>query len=120
VALVRLAALTGEERYRERAEGILRLLADPLSRHPTAFTHLLAAVDMLAAPLTEIAVVGDRPELVGAVQARYLPNAVLAWGEPYRSPLFEGRADGLAYVCRNYACQRPTGDVEELLAQLAA
>jgi uncharacterized protein YyaL (SSP411 family) len=34
--------------------------------------------------------------------------------------LFEGRTDGLAYVCRNYACQRPTGDVEELLAQLAA
>jgi uncharacterized protein YyaL (SSP411 family) len=120
VALVRLAALTGEERYRERAEAIIRLLADPLSRHPTAFTHLLGAVDMLHAPVTEIAVVGERPELVRAVQSRYLPNAVLAWGQPYPSPLFEGRTDGLAYVCRNYACQRPTGDVEELLAQLAA
>jgi uncharacterized protein YyaL (SSP411 family) len=120
VALVRLGALTGDERYRDRAEAIIRLLADPLSRHPTAFAHLLGAVDMLYAPITEVAVVGDRPELVRAVQARYLPNAVLAWGEPYRSPLFEGRAEGFAYVCRNYACQRPTGDVEELLAQLAA
>jgi len=118
VALVRLSALTGEERYRERAEDILRLLADPVVRHPTAFTHLLGAVDMLNAPVTEIAVVGDRPELVRAVQGRYLPNAVLAWGEPYPSPLFEGRTEGLAYVCRNYACQRPTADVEELRGQL--
>jgi uncharacterized protein YyaL (SSP411 family) len=120
VALVRLGALTGEERYRQRAEEILQLVAEPLSRHPTAFAHLLGAVDLLHAPVTEIAVVGDRPDLVRAVQSRFLPNAVLAWGEPYASPLFEGRSEGLAYVCRNYACQRPTGDVEELLAQLAA
>ncbi|MFN2503135.1 MAG: thioredoxin domain-containing protein [Acidimicrobiales bacterium] len=119
VALVRLAALTGEERYRERAEDILRLVAEPLGRHPTAFAHLLAAVDMVAAPLTEVAVIGDRPDLVATVQSRFLPNAVLAWGEPYPSPLFEQRTDGLAYVCRNYACQRPTGDVDELVAQLA-
>ena len=120
VALVRLAALTGEERYRERAEQILQLVAEPLRRHPTAFAHLLGAVDLLNAPVTEIAVVGDRPDLVRAVQSRFLPNAVLAWGEPYPSPLFEGRTEGLAYVCRNYACQRPTDTVEELLAQLAA
>ena len=120
VALVRLAALTGEERYRERAEQILRLVAEPLRRHPTAFAHLLGAVDLLEAPVTEIAVMGDRPDLVRAVQARFLPNAVLAWGEPYPSPLFEGRTEGLAYVCRNYACQKPTDNVEDLLAQLAA
>ena len=118
VALVRLAALTGEERHRERAEGIVRLVADPLSRHPTAFAHLLGAVELLHAPVTEVAVVGARPDLVEAVQRHFLPNAVLAWGEPYPSPLFEGRQDGLAYVCRNYACQRPTGDVEELVRQL--
>jgi uncharacterized protein YyaL (SSP411 family) len=54
------------------------------------------------------------------VQRRWLPQAVLAWGEPYPSPLFEGRQDGLAYVCRDYACQAPTGEVDELVAQLAA
>mgnify|MGYP006178070223 FL=1 len=54
-----------------------------------------------------------------AVQARYLPNAVLAWGDPYPSPLFEDRKDGMAYVCRDYACQAPVSDVDSLLAQLA-
>jgi len=119
VALVRLGALTGEERYREKAEAILRLVADPMGRHPTAFAHLLVAVDLIHAPVTEIAVMGDRPDLVAAVHSRYLPNAVLAWGERYESPLFEFREDGLAYVCRNYACQRPAGDVDALVAQLS-
>ena len=62
--------------------------------------------------------VGDRPDLVRAVQTRYLHNAVLAWGEPYSSPLFEDRQDGLAYVCVNYACQAPVSEVDDLLAQL--
>ncbi|MFP5316930.1 MAG: thioredoxin domain-containing protein [Acidimicrobiia bacterium] len=120
VALARLAALTGEDRYRERAEGIARLVADPLSRHPTAFAHLLAAVEMLLAPMTEIAVVGDRRDLVRTVQRRYLPNAVLAWGEPFPSPLFENRDEGFAYVCQHYSCKIPTDDAEELVAQLAS
>ena len=120
VALARLSALTGEDRYRERAEAIIRLVADPLSRHPTAFAHLLAAVDILHGPVTEIAVVGDRPDLVQAAQRRYLPNAVLAWGEPYASPLFEGRDPGFAYVCQHYSCKIPTDDVDELVEQLTS
>jgi uncharacterized protein YyaL (SSP411 family) len=54
------------------------------------------------------------------VHRSYLPNAVLAWGEPYPSPLWEGRRDGLAYVCRHYACQAPTSTVEDLEGQLTA
>ena len=70
--------------------------------------------------ITEVAVVGDRPDLVAAVQRRYLPNAVLAWGEPYASPLWEGRRDGFAYVCRQYACQAPVDTPDALDAQLVA
>jgi uncharacterized protein len=93
-------------------------LAPIAAGHPTAVTHLLGAVDMLTSGITEIAVVGDRPDLVQAVQRRFLPNAVLAWGEPYPSPLWESRADGLAYVCRAYVCQAPVADEAALLAQL--
>jgi len=118
VALLRLGALTGDDRYRGRAEDIIRLLAPTLTQHPTAFTRLLVAVDLAAAPVTEVAIVGDRPDLVGAVHARYLPDAVLAWGEPYPSPLFEGRRDGLAYVCQDYACQAPVSEVPSLLGAL--
>ena len=92
LALLRLSALTGEPRYAERAEAIIRLVHEPMSQHPPAFTAMLAAVDLLVSGVTEIAVVGDADEhgnvndLVEAVQSRYLPTAVLAWGEPYDSP----------------------------------
>ena len=46
--------------------------------------------------------------------------AVLAWGDRYDSPLWDGREDGRAYVCRNYACQLPASTVEELGAQLSS
>ena len=73
----------------------------------------------LFAPIT-IVQRRDRRDLVGVVRSRWLPNAVLAWGEPYPSPLFEFRSDGLAYVCRNYACQAPVDDPDALLAQLVS
>jgi hypothetical protein len=106
VALQRLAALTGEARYNQHADRILRLVAQ------------LAAVDQRRVGPTEIAVVGDRPDLVHEVQRRYLPNAVLAWGEPYDSPLWEGRQDGSAYVCRDFACQAPVNSTADLALQL--
>jgi uncharacterized protein YyaL (SSP411 family) len=116
--LLRLAALTGEARYRHQAEQVLQLVGGIVAGAPTAFGRLLAAVDMSRAGLTEIAVVGDRPDLVAAVHARYLPNGVLAWGEPYDSPLWEDRREGWAYVCRDYACRAPAGTVDDLVGQL--
>ena len=117
-ALLRLAALTGESRYEEHARQIISLFAETAVQHPTAFGRALEALDMAAHGLDEIAVVGDRGDLVSAVQTRYLPGAVLAWGEPYDSPLWADRPDGYAYVCRNFACQSPTSTVEDLVAQL--
>jgi uncharacterized protein YyaL (SSP411 family) len=64
-------------------------------------------------------VVGDRPDLVRAVHERYLPTSVLAWGEPYDSPLWDGRRDGYAHVCRDFACRLPVSSVDELVAQLS-
>ncbi len=98
-------------------------MAPLLARHPIAFTNFLAAVDLVVSGVTEVAVTGDRPDLVAAVAPRYLPNAVLAWGEPYPSPLWEGRTTpetaGKAFVCRNYTCGAPVDDLDSLLEQLA-
>jgi uncharacterized protein YyaL (SSP411 family) len=123
VALLRLAALTGSDRYATAAERILKLVEPVLVRHATAGTNFLAAADLLVSGVTEVAVAGDRPDLVDAVRARYLPCAVLAWGEPFDSPLWVGRdgpdAAGKAFVCRDYACLAPVDDAGALLAQLA-
>jgi uncharacterized protein YyaL (SSP411 family) len=118
VALLRLWALTGRDELRRRAEGIVALVGDMVAEHPTAFSHLVGAVELLADGPTEIAVVGDRPDLVAEVHRRHLPTAVLAWGQPYPGPLWEGRAEGNAYVCRGYTCDLPASDPTTLAAQL--
>ncbi len=119
VALLRLGALTGERRYTEAAEGILTWLAESMGQHPQAFTFSLAGVDLAAAGIDEVAIVGDRQDLVDTFARGYHPGSVLAWGERYESPLWEGRQDGLAYVCRDFACRAPVATPEDLLAQLA-
>jgi uncharacterized protein len=118
MALVRLSALTGVNRYREHADAIVRRLAPAMEQSPAAFTYSLAAVDLLLQGVTEVVVAGDRPDLVAAVHQRHLPNVVLAWGERFDSPLWEGRDDDRAYVCEGYVCRAPVTDVERLVAQL--
>ncbi|MFP5577324.1 MAG: thioredoxin domain-containing protein [Acidimicrobiia bacterium] len=118
VALLRLAALTGDAGYAERATAILRLGGELAGRVPSAFGVLLAAIDLHHTGTTEVVVAGDRPDLLDVVRRRWMPNAVLAWGERYDSPLWQGREDGRAYVCRSYTCQLPATTPEELAAQL--
>ncbi|MEY3615522.1 MAG: hypothetical protein RLZZ518_523 [Actinomycetota bacterium] len=117
-ALQRLAALTGKEHYREHAEGIFKLLARIVVSAPTAFPHLLSALHLHHVGPTEIVITGKRGEFVQYVQTQWLPTVVLAWGESFDSPLFANRRDGLAYVCRQYACQAPAASRDELVTAL--
>jgi uncharacterized protein YyaL (SSP411 family) len=121
-ALARLGALTGERHYTERASSVVEAMAPALGAAPIAFSGLVASAHLLERGATEIVVSGDRPDLLSEVRRRYLPTAVLAWGEPYDSPLWEGRnetgGNGRAYICRNYACGVPATEPDGLGRQL--
>ncbi|HET9076396.1 MAG TPA: thioredoxin domain-containing protein [Acidimicrobiales bacterium] len=121
-ALIRLSALTGEDRYRARAAAVVEAMAPALGAAPIAFSGMVAAAALLQRGTTEIVVTGDRPDLVSVVTDRYLPLAVWTWGEPFESPLWDGRtgtdAADRAYVCRDYACRAPVSEPAELRSQL--
>ena len=117
-ALQRLGALTGDDRYGEHADGIFKLLARIAASAPTAFPHLLCALHLRHVGTTEIAITGKRGDLVQFLQSQWLPTVVLAWGEPFDTPLFADRRDGLAYVCRRYACHAPATSRDELVTSL--
>ncbi len=133
-ALLRLAILTGEERYRGPAVYALQQLGEMAAQHPQAFGRLLCALDLLVGPSQELAVVGAREDpgtqaLLAVARESYYPNLLLALSDPSDPlpddlPLLESRAmqDGrpTAYLCENYACQQPTSDPQTLLAQLRA
>jgi uncharacterized protein YyaL (SSP411 family) len=126
--LLRLAALTGERRYEDAAAGTLRLLHTVAPEHPTAFGHLLGALDFHLATVREVALAGeDLDQLARAVRADFRPHVVLAGGggaRPSPVPLLEGREPvggrPAAYVCEHFTCRRPVTEPEELAALLAA
>jgi len=55
LGLLRLAQLTGEERYEEHSASVLRLAHELAPRYPTAFGHLLQAMHWHLAPARPIA-----------------------------------------------------------------
>jgi uncharacterized protein len=130
LGLLRLAALTGEQRYEDAAAGQLALLHEVAVRHPTAFGHLLQAIDLQLAPRREVALVGDADAvaaLAAVVRETRRPHLVLAGGPGdgrTAVPLLEQRApvDGraAAYVCERFACRRPVTEADELRALLDA
>jgi uncharacterized protein YyaL (SSP411 family) len=118
-ALLRLGALTGDEQWTAAGGRILDSLAPLLSVAPGAATGAVAALASTLTGPTEVVVTGERPDLVAAAVRPYRPDRVVAWGERFPGPLWDGRdQEGVAYVCRDYACQRPVATPEELTALL--
>jgi hypothetical protein len=121
--LLRLWKLTGNSRWSQYAIAILEALADLLPRHPSAFPHLLGALDFLLGPTKEIAIVGhpcaeDTKELLRAVFQGYSPNKVVSCGTDgglfllRNKPQIDGMAT--AYVCENFTCSPPVTSPKEL------
>ena len=113
--LIRLARIYGDDELERRAVAVFRLVRDVVERAPSAFAHLLCALDLHFAPPKEIAIVGppDAP-VARAALAAFEPNAVVAFGPADDVPLLAGRGlvDGEAavYVCERFACRAPVTD----------
>ena len=128
--LLRLAALTGEQRYESAASVALTAVAPSAQRYSTAFAEWLNAIAFSLSEPVEIALSGqptatDFTALLAAVRSAYRPFSVVAGGntESTAVPLLEDRPErdghATAYVCRHFACQVPVTRPEDLLAQLA-
>ncbi|MDQ3938042.1 MAG: thioredoxin domain-containing protein, partial [Chloroflexota bacterium] len=81
--LLRLAALTGDGRYRSAAEGTLRLVTSVAHRYPTAFAQWLIGFQLALAQIDEVAIVGDPTSaetaaLLAVVRLAYRPTTVVA------------------------------------------
>jgi hypothetical protein len=117
-ALARLGELTGEDGYMDMALETVRVMQGALGRAPAAFPGTALVADYLSEPRRQVVVASSDPALVRPVWERYLPDTVLAWGEPYPSPLWEGRSGpdstGLAFVCEGFACKLPVRGADAL------
>jgi hypothetical protein len=128
--LARLHLLTGEARYRERAEQLLAAFSGEAARNPAVHAALLSATFLLDQPV-QIVVIGAPADPAGVALRRIalrapLPAAVvltLAPGQrlPASHPAagksqLEGRPT--AYVCPGQTCRLPVTDPDELAEML--
>jgi uncharacterized protein YyaL (SSP411 family) len=133
--LLRLAQMTDDKKLADRADKTINLYAGTLQRAPSAMPRMLVAIDFHLDKPKQIVLAGDPAaaetrELLETVYRGFLPNRVILGADqgPGQSFLAQrldfirdikpiaGKAT--AYVCENYACQRPTSDISELEKQL--
>ncbi len=130
--LVRLAELTGEERFRKAAERTLTSFAGELDRQPSAHTTMLASLDLLLHGAREIVVSAPGEKSAAEFRAEifrtFIPDKVVLtatnrnFDELSRlSSLLAGRRPAgrtRAFVCQNFACRMPADSIQALRAQL--
>ncbi len=118
-ALLHADAFVDDPRVQEAIGRTVGLAGALLERHPGALADLVAATPMWGGR-NEVVITGERPDLLAEVRRKWLPAAVVAWGEPDSGPLFEERPPepGLAYVCEGRTCRMPAADTATLAGQL--
>ncbi len=127
--LLKLAKLTGDEKYERYAVKILKMVAPQIKRYAQAFGRILSAMEFYLNPTKEIVIVGAKGnELEREVWREYLPSKVVVLAKENNSdsaliPLLQERKtiDGkpTAYVCENFICQKPVTTIENLIEQLS-
>ena len=129
--LMQLYLWTGEERYRDRAEAIVRGFSGAIAKNVFSHTGLLSGVIDLLAPAHIVIVVpegGDANALRRALADVSLPNAVVqelragdsrvSTSVPPNSPAHGKTAIGgkpTAYVCIGPQCSAPVTDAAALV-----
>lgn len=123
--LMKLSKLTGNSEYEEQAWEVTKSYPHNFLTAPSAFTQALAGLDFAFGPSAEIVIAGsDTVEMLNEVNAHYMPKKVVIVhsGEDeelkgispyaYEQKPVDGRT--AAYVCRNFVCNMPALEPEEL------
>ena len=134
--LLRLHALTTDDQYRQRAEGLTRGARAFLERSAAVAAELLVGLEYAAARPREVvlAAAASRDELepfLAVLRERWEPHKVVVAGTEAELeasaemvPFLEGKVaqEGrpTAYVCQQGVCRLPTTDPEVFAAQLDA
>lgn len=128
--LLRLARLTGDERWEMKAEQQLSSFRPVLEEHPSGYTAFLQALQFALHPSQELILAGsldaiELPEMRQIFFSAFRPYAsvlyqeaslaeIVPWIQDY--PIESGHVT--AYLCQNFTCQRPVNQIEEFKALL--
>ncbi len=133
--LLHLARLTDNDKYATAAERTLAAFGGEVSRQPRAHTFFLAALGSYLAPPRHVVIAGDAddPQVKAMLQEtarRFRPETVVLLATPETKKTAAGTLPMLAdkeavggkataYICENFACQKPISDLAEFARALA-
>jgi uncharacterized protein len=125
LTLLKLAAITGREDFKQAAEATLRLSA-ALQKQPAALAYMLQALDFwLDEPAAwssrETRMPSNFHELLHAAHSVYQPNKIVLGNtgrvEPFAKTLAP-RGGATVYLCTGSACQPPAHDPAKVKERL--
>jgi uncharacterized protein YyaL (SSP411 family) len=126
LALLKLAAMTGREDFKQAAEATLQLSAARLQKQPAALAYMLQALDFWLDEPRRVVIAGKHDstqakELLHAAHSIYQPDKIVLGNtgavEPFARTL-TAKSEATVYLCTGTSCQPPTsepGKVKELL-----
>jgi len=122
LALLKLAAITGREDFRQPAEATLQLFAQRLQTQPAAMAFMLHAVDFWLDEPRRVVIAGDTnspsfQNLRRAAHSVYQPNKIVLGNtgavEPFAKTL-AAKNEATAFICAGNSCQPPASEPSQL------
>jgi uncharacterized protein YyaL (SSP411 family) len=130
IVLNRLARITSNMDWLDKAEKTIRTFQQDVLRMPTGHTNMLTGF-MFSLDAKEVVVVGDHTEVtksfLQSISQSYNPNRVVLFKKGENLSAIAPWTDSqtmldekpTAYVCKDFACNQPTHNLELALKQLA-
>ena len=132
--LVRFHELTGDDRYRRKAESTFRAFSKTIERSPAALSEMLLALDFHLDRAKQILIVAPdsraqaEPFLI-ELRRSFVPNRILSVVAQHELPAHVDnvpllkdkraiRGKTTAYVCEQQVCDLPTSDPAVFAAQI--
>jgi uncharacterized protein len=128
--LLWLSRMTGRTGWAEQADALVRSVAGSVGAHPSGYTQFLVGADFASGRHLDIVLTGDPEDasleqMKKALDEGFFPHQVvlckpsgsegkLADMAPFTALMEPVDGKAAAYVCRNFACDRPITDLNEL------
>jgi uncharacterized protein YyaL (SSP411 family) len=132
--LAQLSRMTGNMAWEDRAQELSRAFAETIGKHPQGYTQFLNGLDFLLHPVKEVVITGELAEadtqrLIRSASEAFAPDTVILVKSDSTEKLlaqvagFTGRLTKIgnsatAHVCKGFACQEPTMDVDTMVRLL--
>ena len=131
--MVKLTRITGNTNWAELAEKTIRAFSEDVNRVPTGYTLMLTDFMFDTQNSKEIVIVGDSRDrntkrFLHTIRAGYAPHKVLLFKDTagndnkleqlasWTSTQNSINGKPTAYVCKNFACNQPTSDLQTALS----